>query len=230
MPEGPALMDQYGRQFVPDLLFVRVGQVVEFRNSEDVDHNIRVLRNPTGTTVMDVSGSQNQVFKHTFDRPGSYDVSCDVHPGMRATIVASRTPYAIGTDDRGTFTLKDVPPGGYHHPRDRVGTGDDAGGDREGSADRSVVVWALTASICVGAARVPCGGGVSPARKARSSSSARHSAGVRGFNSAIDARSSSVNDGKRRMKCTRCQESASPSGVPVPQAGMPVSFTPCSMM
>jgi hypothetical protein len=32
---------------------------------------------------------------------------------MRATIVASRTPYAIGTDDRGTFTLKDVPPGEY---------------------------------------------------------------------------------------------------------------------
>jgi plastocyanin len=113
MPDGPAIMDQYGRQFVPDLLFVRVGQVVEFRNSEDVDHNVRVLRNPTGTTVMDVSGSQHQVFKHTFDQPGSYDVSCDIHPGMRATIVASRTPYAIGTDDRGTFTLKDVPPGEY---------------------------------------------------------------------------------------------------------------------
>jgi plastocyanin len=113
MPAGPAVMDQYGRQFVPDLLFVRVGQVVEFRNSEDVDHNIRVLRNPTGTTVMDVSGSQHQVFKHTFDQPGSYDVSCDVHPGMRATIVASRTPYAVGTDDRGAFTLNGVPPGEY---------------------------------------------------------------------------------------------------------------------
>jgi hypothetical protein len=113
LPEGPAIMDQYGRAFVPDLLFVRVGQVVEFRNSEDVDHNVRVLRNPTGTTVMDVSGSQHQVFKFTFDQPGSYDVSCDVHPGMRGTIIASRTPWASGTDERGTFTLKDVPPGDY---------------------------------------------------------------------------------------------------------------------
>jgi hypothetical protein len=80
LPEGPVILDQYSRAFVPDLLFVRVGQVVEFRNSEDVDHNIRVLRNPTGTTVMDVSGSQNQVFKHTFDQPGTYDVSCESTP------------------------------------------------------------------------------------------------------------------------------------------------------
>jgi Copper binding proteins, plastocyanin/azurin family len=113
LPEGPALMDQYGRAFVPDLLFARVGQVVEFRNSEDVDHNVRVLRNPTGTMVMDVSGSQHQVFRHTFDQPGSYDVSCDIHPGMRGTIIVTRTPWASGTDDRGMFTLRDVPPGDY---------------------------------------------------------------------------------------------------------------------
>lgn len=113
MPEGPALLDQFGKAFVPDVLFVRVGQVVEFRNSEDVDHNVRVLRNPTGTMVMDVSGSQNQVFTHTFDRPGTYDVTCDIHPGMRATIVASRTPFAVETDARGTFTIPAVPAGTY---------------------------------------------------------------------------------------------------------------------
>ena len=94
-------------------MFARVGQVVEFRNSEDVDHNIRVLRNPTGTTVMDVSGSQNQVFTHTFEQPGSYDVSCDIHPGMRATIVVSRAPFVTGTDERGSFTLNNVPAGRY---------------------------------------------------------------------------------------------------------------------
>lgn len=113
VPEGPVILDQYSRAFVPDLLFARVGQVVEFRNSEDVDHNIRVLRNPTGTTVMDVSGSQNQVFKHTFDQPGTYDVSCDIHPGMRGMIVVSSTPFITGTDERGAFTLRDVPAGRY---------------------------------------------------------------------------------------------------------------------
>ncbi len=113
MPEGPAIMDQFSRSFIPDLLFVRVGQVVEFRNSEDENHNIRVLRNPTGATVMDVSGSRNQVFTHTFEQAGSFDVSCDIHPGMRATIVVARTPFVTGTDERGNFTLANVTEGRY---------------------------------------------------------------------------------------------------------------------
>ena len=113
LPEGPAVLDQYGKAFVPDVLFVRVGQLVQFRNSEDVDHNIRVLRQPTGTMVMDVSGSQNQVFTHTFDQPGTFEVSCDVHPGMRGTIIATRTPYTAETDGRGGFVLRDVPAGRY---------------------------------------------------------------------------------------------------------------------
>jgi len=113
MPEGPAILDQYGKAFVPDVLFVRVGQPVQFRNSEDVDHNVRVLRNPTGTMVMDESGSQNQVFTHTFDRPGTFEVSCDIHPGMRATIVASRTPFAVETDAQGGFVVERVPTGTF---------------------------------------------------------------------------------------------------------------------
>ena len=32
MPAGPAVMDQYSKTFVPNVLYVRVGQPVEFRN------------------------------------------------------------------------------------------------------------------------------------------------------------------------------------------------------
>lgn len=106
-------MDQYSRQFVPDLLFVRVGQVVEFRNSEDVDHNVQVLRQPTGTTVMNESGSKGQVFKHVFEQPGWFDVVCDVHPGMRGTIVATTTPLAAWAGQDGTFSISNVPQGRY---------------------------------------------------------------------------------------------------------------------
>ena len=112
LPEGPLIMDQYGRQFIPELMFVRAGQVVEFRNSEDVDHNIQVLRQPVGTTVMNESGSKGQVFPHTF-AVGIYDVVCDIHPGMRATIVASTTPYVTMADNQGAFTLMNVPVGRY---------------------------------------------------------------------------------------------------------------------
>jgi NMD protein affecting ribosome stability and mRNA decay len=113
MPEGPAILDQYSRNFVPDLLVVRVGQVVEFRNSEDVDHNVAVVRSPTGTRVFDTSTSPYAKYEHTFDREGRYDVTCDVHPGMRATIVATTTPYALVVDQSGRFTFADLEPGTY---------------------------------------------------------------------------------------------------------------------
>ena len=113
MPEGGALMDQYAKQFVPTLLFVRVGQSVTFRNSEDQQHNVTIIRSRTGTTVFNVSQDPFDVNQFTFDRAGEFEVNCDVHPGMRATIVATTTPYAVYADGAGRYTLPNVKPGAY---------------------------------------------------------------------------------------------------------------------
>jgi plastocyanin len=113
LPDGGALMDQYSKQFVPTTLFVRVGQVVTFRNSEDQLHDVTIVRSRTGTTVFSVSQDPFNENRFTFDRPGEYEVNCDVHPGMRATIVASTTPYAAYAGADGRFALADVAPGAY---------------------------------------------------------------------------------------------------------------------
>jgi len=113
VPAGPAILDQYARNFVPDLLIVRVGQTVEFRNSEDIDHNVAVIRSPTGTKVFDTSTAPYQKYEHTFSSAGRYEVSCDVHPGMRATIVATTAPHAVAVDASGRFTFADLEPGSY---------------------------------------------------------------------------------------------------------------------
>lgn len=113
LPAGPAVMDQYGKQFVPGFLLVRVGQPVEFRNSEDTTHNVHVARRPTGTTILSVSTDSYQKHVHTFEQAGYYDVSCDIHPGMLATVAATSTPYNAIADDRGNFTIYDVEPGSY---------------------------------------------------------------------------------------------------------------------
>src|SRR5688500_20378936 len=39
MREGPAVVDQYAKQSVPNVLYVRDGQPVEFRHSEDLPHD-----------------------------------------------------------------------------------------------------------------------------------------------------------------------------------------------
>jgi hypothetical protein len=113
LPDGPAIMDQYAKQFVPDLLFVRVGQSVEFRNSEDSPHNVNVNRMPTGTAVFNVSTAPFGKHVYTFEQPGQYAVSCDIHPGMLATLVATTTPYVAVADDRGAFAFNNLLPGAY---------------------------------------------------------------------------------------------------------------------
>jgi plastocyanin len=113
MPEGNAVLDQFSKAFVPDTLFVRVGQPVTIKNSEDQLHNITVVRSRTGRGVLNISQSQGEVHNHTFDQTGEYDVSCDVHPGMKATIVATTTPYATYVEANGTFSIANVPAGEY---------------------------------------------------------------------------------------------------------------------
>jgi plastocyanin len=113
MPEGPAVMDQYAKQFVPNLLYVRVGQPVEFRNSEDMPHNVTVLRRGTGAEVFNVGTEPQQKHVHTFDRVGQFDVTCDIHPGMEATLVAADSPLATIAGNNGSFVLSNVALGSY---------------------------------------------------------------------------------------------------------------------
>ena len=113
LPPGPAVMDQYAKTFVPNVLYARVGQPVEFRNSEDMPHNVNVTRRGTGAAIFSVATEPQQKYVHTFDRAGQYDVACDIHPGMQALVVATSSPLAAIADDQGAFSIPNVPDGTY---------------------------------------------------------------------------------------------------------------------
>lgn len=113
LPAGPAVMDQYSKQFVPATLYVRVGQPVEFRNTEDMGHNVTVNRRGTGANVFNVETDPQEKHVHTFDRVGQYDVTCSVHPGMQATVIATNSPLATVADDAGNFVIPNVTAGAY---------------------------------------------------------------------------------------------------------------------
>lgn len=112
-PENTVLMDQFGQQFLPGVLAVRVGQRVEFRSSEDVLHNVRVDNVETKAPVFNVATPPFESYTHLFDTPGYYQVSCDVHPAMRANIYVAATPHVTVADEQGAFTFPDVPVGSY---------------------------------------------------------------------------------------------------------------------
>ena len=109
----PARMDQSGRMFLPDVLLVRTGQPVTFANSDPELHNVNVKESVTREQAFNVAIPIGEAYRYTFERDGFYDVACDVHQEMTATIVATSSPYVTVADRDGAFTVTDVPAGQY---------------------------------------------------------------------------------------------------------------------
>ena len=106
-------MDQVSLTFTPAMLFVRTGQPVEFRNSDDTLHNVHVGNADTKEPSFNVAIPTGESYAHTFTKDGFYHVACDIHPAMSAEILSTSTPFATMADAIGTFDFSDVPPGDY---------------------------------------------------------------------------------------------------------------------
>jgi plastocyanin len=78
------LIDQKDKQFSKKSIKLKVGDVVEFRNSDPFAHNIFSL---SDTKSFDLgSYPQGQSRKVTFDKPGKVEVECSIHPTMQMVI------------------------------------------------------------------------------------------------------------------------------------------------
>jgi hypothetical protein len=107
-------MDQYGTAFRPKLLVVRPGQPVDFKNSEDVLHNVHVIDAETRQTEFNVGTPVVGAYRHSFEREGAYDVSCSIHPSMAAFVIVTAAPFVAVADSHGSFELEAIPEGTYH--------------------------------------------------------------------------------------------------------------------
>lgn len=107
------VMDQVGLTFGPELLVVRTGQPVEFRNNDDTLHNVNVKHEETREQAFNVAIPTGSTYEHTFPRDGFYRVGCDIHPAMAASIFSASTPFAVVADGDGSFAFADVPPGAW---------------------------------------------------------------------------------------------------------------------
>jgi plastocyanin len=105
------VMDQVGLTFGPEVLLVRTGQPVEFRNHDDTLHNVNVKDEQTREQAFNVAIPTGGTYEFTFKRDGFYRVGCDIHPAMSASIFSASTPYTAIADSEGGFEFADVPPG-----------------------------------------------------------------------------------------------------------------------
>ena len=91
LPVGRVRMDQRNEQFVPRVLAITVGTIVDFPNSDTKFHNVFSL---SKTHPFDL-GAIRQANRATekFDRPGLVRVFCDIHSHMSAYILVFSHPY-----------------------------------------------------------------------------------------------------------------------------------------
>lgn len=107
---GRAVMDQKGMVFVPHVLAVQQGTTVEFRNSDQVSHNVFTPDPCAGRFNLGTWG-KGEERPYTFDEPCVAVVLCALHPEMEAFVVAVPTPYFAVTGADGSYSIEGVPEG-----------------------------------------------------------------------------------------------------------------------
>lgn len=107
------VMDQVGQTFTPAVLFVRTGQPVEFRNSDDTLHNVHVSNEDTREGAFNVAIPTENSYSYIFKQDGFYHVGCDIHPAMAAEIISTSTPFATTATEDGSYEFVGVPSGSY---------------------------------------------------------------------------------------------------------------------
>jgi plastocyanin len=106
-------VDQKTCEFHPHVLVFPAGSTIDVLNSDGILHNIH-----TESSVNAPTNQAQPKFKKTIqvkvDKPEwPIHVKCDVHGWMSGYWVSQDHPYFALTDEKGAFSIADLPPGDY---------------------------------------------------------------------------------------------------------------------
>ena len=108
---GRAVMDQRNETFVPHVLAVTAGTIVDFPNSDRIYHNVFSLSKGARFDLGRYEAGHSKSVR--FDRPGVVRVFCEIHSHMNAFILVFGHPFFAMTDADGRYRIDNVPPGTY---------------------------------------------------------------------------------------------------------------------
>lgn len=109
----PVTLEQKGCHYEPHVLALRVNQPLKIVNRDPTMHNVhwKPEYNPE-TNFGQVGVAQTDTKKFTKPEVG-IRIRCDVHGWMNAYVSVFDHPYFAVTDNSGSFSIKDIPPGQY---------------------------------------------------------------------------------------------------------------------
>ena len=106
-----AVMDQQNRRFVPEVLVVDLGAVVNFPNSDSVSHEVYSFSTPKRFQLPLYKGQPHAPV--IFEKPGLVALGCNIHDQMAGYILVTESPFHDETDEHGVAHPGNAPAGRF---------------------------------------------------------------------------------------------------------------------
>jgi Carboxypeptidase regulatory-like domain len=111
-PAEPVRFDQKGCMYVPHVLPLQVGQVIEIYTDDPLAHNIHPL--PKANTEWNrAQPAGARPILTAWDKAEFIEVKCNIHPWMHSYFAVLKTSHYAMTDNKGSFSLTGLAPGRY---------------------------------------------------------------------------------------------------------------------
>jgi len=122
-PATELQMDQRGCIFIPHLLPARSNQIIAFKSSDTVVHNVRTVAKENPRFNISMAG-RGRTVRRFFPKQEIVQIRCDIHAWMAAYIAVSDHPFHSVTGAEGSFSIDGLPGGTFEIEvwHERLGT------------------------------------------------------------------------------------------------------------
>jgi plastocyanin len=109
----PVVIDQNGCWFHPRVLGIQTGQQLEVTNSDPVTHNIHPMAQINREWNHSQGAGDPPLNRKFIKTEIMIPVKCNIHSWMHAYIGAVDNPYFAVSNEEGSYTIANLPPGTY---------------------------------------------------------------------------------------------------------------------
>jgi plastocyanin len=115
VPSGRTnVLDTDGCSFVPRVMAMVLGEKLVLKNNDPKLHIVHsYLEKQTVFNVAVPFKNHQMELTHKIKKTGLMQVNCDTHAWMRGYIHVFDHPFFAVTDDKGSFSVPNIPPGTY---------------------------------------------------------------------------------------------------------------------
>ena len=112
-PTSKVSINQQGCMYNPHVFGMMANQPLEITNDDATLHNIHAL--PKNSSQFNIAQpNKGMKLTKTFDKPEvMVKIKCEVHNWMAAYVGVLDNPFYAVSDEKGNFTIKNLPPGEY---------------------------------------------------------------------------------------------------------------------